>query len=199
MLGRLRGRYEKITMPLGKALLRTRISPNLLTMFSIPAGLLCTYAYWKWGLLWGVLGILLIGIVDMLDGSLARASGKVTRFGGVLDHVLDRYAEYFIILGITLGGYSSWFWSFYALFGMVMASYTRAKAESIGGLKSCTVGIAERQEKLIGLATGSIIALLRPDLSRDIMNLTLAIVGTLSHITVVQRLVYTRRHTSYDI
>jgi len=199
LLGRLRAQYERLMLPAGRMLARTGLSPNHLTLLSIPVGMACTYAYWRMGLLWGVLGILAIGFVDMLDGSLARATNRVTRFGGVLDHVLDRYAEYFIILGILLGDHAAWFWGLYALFGMVMASYTRAKAESIGGLARCTVGIAERQEKMLGLIAGSLIAYAFPWVSRPIMNITLLVVGTLSHITVIQRLMYTRRHADHDV
>ena len=75
-----------------------------------------------------------------------------------------------------------------------MASYTRAKAESIGGLKSCTVGIAERQEKLLLIICGSIIAWMYVSMQRVIMNVSFIIVGVLSHITVIQRLSYTRRY-----
>ncbi|RLF17008.1 MAG: CDP-alcohol phosphatidyltransferase family protein [Thermoprotei archaeon] len=153
-------------------------------------------AFIKLGLLIGALLIPLVGFVDMLDGSVARATGRVTRFGGVLDHVIDRYAEYIVLCGISAGGYMDWFWSFYAMFGMIMASYTRAKAESIGGLKSCTVGIAERQEKLLLLIIGALIAHFIPNRAKLIMNITAFIVGTLSHITVVQRLLYTRRHVN---
>jgi phosphatidylglycerophosphate synthase len=74
---------------------------------------------------------------------------------------------------------------------MVMASFTRAKAESVGGLKQCTVGIAERQEKLIILLIGSF---LQPFVTGALM-VAVIVVGVLSHITVVQRLHYTFKET----
>jgi CDP-diacylglycerol--glycerol-3-phosphate 3-phosphatidyltransferase/archaetidylinositol phosphate synthase len=130
------------------------------------------------------------GIVDMLDGAVARATGSASRFGAVYDHVLDRYAEFVVLLGIGLGGFVEWPWIVFGLFGMVMASYARAKAESAGGLASCTVGVAERQEKIILLLVGS---LLQPFIG---VALTAAVViaGLLSHVTVVQRLWYTHKH-----
>jgi CDP-diacylglycerol--glycerol-3-phosphate 3-phosphatidyltransferase/archaetidylinositol phosphate synthase len=75
----------------------------------------------------------------------------------------------------------------FALFGMLMASFTRAKAESVGGLRSCTVGVAERQEKLLILIAGSLASTYYP------VSLAIAVVlvGVLSHVTVVQRLQYT--------
>jgi len=131
------------------------------------------------------------GFVDMLDGAVARATGSATRFGAVYDHVLDRYAEFAVLLGIGVGGFVDWIWVVFALFGMVMASYARAKAESVGGLKRCTVGIAERQEKLILLLVGSI---LQPLFSLA-LPICVFVVGVLSHVTVIQRLRYTFNQT----
>ncbi|HHC18793.1 MAG TPA: CDP-alcohol phosphatidyltransferase family protein [Euryarchaeota archaeon] len=194
MLGKLRARYEKAMLPIGRKIATLGVTPNMLTLLSLAVSATIIPIFMKWGLLVGTLFIPLIGFMDMLDGSVARATNRVSRFGGVLDHVIDRYAEYFILCGFALGGYMDWSWSFYAMFGMVMASYTRAKAESIGGLKSCTVGIAERQEKLITLIIGALIAYFMQTHLKTIMNLTAFIVGTLSHITVIQRLLYTRRY-----
>ena len=139
----------------------------------------------------GALGLLSSAIVDMLDGAVARATKSASRFGAVYDHVLDRYAEFFALAGIGLGGFSDWIWVLYCLFGMIMASFTRAKAESVGGLKHCTVGVAERQEKLIILLIGSI---LQPFVMGSLM-VAVIVVGTLSHATVIQRLHYTFKET----
>jgi CDP-diacylglycerol--glycerol-3-phosphate 3-phosphatidyltransferase/archaetidylinositol phosphate synthase len=94
-------------------------------------------------------------------------------------------------MGIVLGDYVDWFWGIFTLFGMIMASFTRAKAESVGGLTSCTVGVAERQEKLILVIAGSLLELW----IRGALAVCVVLVGVLSHVTVVQRLVYTRSKT----
>jgi CDP-diacylglycerol--glycerol-3-phosphate 3-phosphatidyltransferase/archaetidylinositol phosphate synthase len=130
-----------------------------------------------------------MGVIDMFDGAVARASNRVTRFGATFDHVIDRYAEFFIVIGVILGSYADWLWGVFALFSMLMASFTRAKAESVGGLKSCTVGIAERQEKLLIIIGASIITPLLPTI--QILNYAMILVGILSSITVIQRLDYT--------
>jgi CDP-diacylglycerol--glycerol-3-phosphate 3-phosphatidyltransferase/archaetidylinositol phosphate synthase len=101
-----------------------------------------------------------------------------------------------------------------ALFGMVMASFTRAKAESVGGMKSCAVGIAERQEKLILMIAGILLLAIPQSnvwldiLARvpnqladvfialnitNILTLCMVIIAVLSHVTVVQRLAYARK------
>ncbi len=68
-----------------------------------------------------------------------------------------------------------------------MASFTRAKAESVGGLQRCTVGVAERQEKLLILIAGSLASAYYP----ASLAIAVVVVGALSHVTVVQRLQYT--------
>jgi CDP-diacylglycerol--glycerol-3-phosphate 3-phosphatidyltransferase/archaetidylinositol phosphate synthase len=106
-----------------------------------------------------------------------------------------------------------WFWGFFTLFGMIMASFARAKAESVGGMESCTVGIAERQEKLI-LQFAGILLLIIPTTNvwvdlltpvpvllqfftlldiTNILTFCIVIVGILSHITVAQRLAYAHK------
>jgi len=177
--------------PIGRSLGSLGITPNILTVISALLGGLSGFLFYIKQPILGVVAIIAVGMADMLDGAVARATHKVTRFGGVLDHVLDRYAEFAIVMGMMLGGYLSPIWTLYALFGMVMASYVRAKAESIGGLKSCTVGIMERQEKLILLMIGGILVLW----FKGALDVIAIIVGTLSHITAMQRLIYTYRQT----
>ena len=191
MLGKLREKYEQIMAPAGKILAGSGLTPNMITIISLVTSILTFWFYYQKSLILGAFFIVLTGVIDMLDGAVARAAGKATRFGAVLDHVLDRYAEYLIITGIVLGGYVDWIWGVFALFGMLMASFTRAKAESVGGLKSCTVGIAERQEKLIIIIAGSLLTLYYP----QTLVYAIVLVGLISHITVAQRLEYTRRQT----
>jgi phosphatidylglycerophosphate synthase len=177
--------------PLGSRLGALGVKPNTITTVSLLVSCLAAVAYsYKLPVI-GALGILGSGFVDMLDGAVARATHSSTRFGAVYDHVLDRYAEFAILLGIGLGGFVDWIWIVFALFGMVMASFVRAKAESVGGLKSCTVGIAERQEKLILLLIGSV---LQPLVSLA-LPICVFIVGVLSHVTAIQRLHYTFSQT----
>ena len=187
LLGRIRAKYQALMRPVGKKLGKSGVTPNALTTISLVVAIGAGMAYaFRFPVL-GAFGLVLSGVVDMLDGAVARATRTASRFGAVYDHVLDRYAEFFALTGIGLGGFSDWIWVIFCLFGMVMASFTRAKAESVGGLTSCTVGIAERQEKLIILLIGSI---LQPFVAGALM-VAVIVVGVLSHVTVVQRLHYT--------
>ena len=187
MLGRIRKKYEAALQPVGVRLGAVGLTPNMITTASLMISACAGVAYAERMPLLGALGLILSGIVDMFDGAVARATGKATRFGAVYDHVLDRYAEFFVLVGIGIGGLANWVLVIFCLFGMIMASFTRAKAESVGGLKSCTVGIAERQEKIILLLLGSIFESLTP----FALPFCVIIVGIISHITVVQRLHFT--------
>lgn len=190
LLGKFRAKYEAAMLPIGRRLGKFGVRPNTVTTVSLAVSFLAAYAYAMKLPVPGAVGVAAAGLIDMLDGAIARATGSVSRFGAVYDHVLDRYAEFAVLLGIGLGGLVEWPWVVFGLFGMVMASYTRAKAESVGGLSNCTVGLAERQEKIIIILIGSVLQ------SFVGVALTLAVVavGIVSHVTVVQRLQYTSKH-----
>ncbi len=229
MLGSLRERYQKAMMPIGAALAKTGITPNMITMLTVFVALITAWIFYSGDLLLGLAFLIFTVVLDMFDGAVARAAGLASKFGATFDHTLDRYAEYLFMLGLMMGpvgavsipwwpyapgdSFVPWFWGFFALFGMVMASFTRAKAESVGGMESCTVGIAERQEKLI-LQIAGILLLALPATNiwidalayvplllnffialdvTNILTLCIVIVGILSHITVAQRLLYARK------
>lgn len=194
MLGTLRERYQKAIAPLGKTLAKFGFSPNSMTITSLFVAIASAYTYTLRMPIKAALLIILTGVIDMFDGAIARTTGRVTKFGATLDHVIDRYAEFFIVIGITYAGYTTWISGFFTLFGMLMASFTRAKAESVGGLKACTIGIAERQEKLLLIIGGSLLLLV----FSQALNYAIIIVGILSHITVLQRLHYTWVQTGGD-
>jgi phosphatidylglycerophosphate synthase len=191
LLARFRHLYEQITLPLGRICLRLGLSPDMLTYAGLALSAVAGYVIAREHYLWGIWVILLVGLADMLDGATARAGGTANAYGTVLDHVTDRYAEFFILGGVLLSEAVTPGWVLFALFGMIMASYVRARAESTGKLASCNVGFAGRQEKLGLLILGLLIQGLRPDLA--LLQWAVIAVGVVSHITAVQRLIYTRR------
>jgi len=229
MLGSLRERYQRIMMPVGRVIAKTGMTPNMITGLTVLVALVTAWFFYIGDLLIGLMFLILTVVLDMFDGAVARAANLGTKFGATFDHVLDRYAEYLFMLGLMMGpvgavaiawwpyaagdSFVPWFWGFFTLFGMIMASFTRAKAESVGGMESCTVGIAERQEKLILQIVGILLLalpttniwidalayipfLMNLFVALDITNiltLCIVIVGILSHITVAQRLLYARK------
>jgi len=189
LLGKFRAKYENAMLPLGRGVGNLGLSANALSVLALCVSAVAAVLYCKSEAPIAAAVLVLSGFLDMLDGAVARATETASKFGAVLDHVLDRYVEYFVVVGIIAGGYANWFWGLFALIGMLMASYSRAAAESLGGLTSCTVGIAERQEKLLLIIGGSVLV----GLWGRSLELCVILVGVLSHVTVVQRLTYARR------
>lgn len=128
--------------------------------------------------------ILLSGFFDVIDGSLARVSGRTTKFGGVLDSILDRLGEIFIISGMTIGGFSSVIWGLAAVSASLMVSYARARVEA-EGLRLEGVGVAERPERILILSFSTFLGYI---------EYGVIAVSILATITVVQRVLYAYRH-----
>ena len=188
--------YERSSHLLGSICFRMGLRPNFLTAVSFLSSVVCGVYFWKGEMLWGVFWILVTAFTDMLDGATARAGGIGTVFGGILDHVCDRYGEFFILAGITLSGTVHPGWGLFALFGMIIASYTRAAAESIGKIENCAVGIMGRLEKFLIIIAGSILEWYFPIGTwprGGWLELALIVVGVTSLITAVQRLVYAHK------
>jgi phosphatidylglycerophosphate synthase len=191
ILTRFRKLYEQGTLPLGRLCLRIGLTPDILTLLSLSIGGLAAYLIARGAFFAGILAIVLMTAADVLDGSTARAGGTANPFGTLFDHVVDRYAEFMILLGIMLSGAVAPGWAMFALFGMVMASYVRARAEASGKVESCDVGFAGRPEKISLLCLGMLFQQFLPQLQA--LQWAVIAVGVLSHITAVQRLLYARR------
>jgi CDP-diacylglycerol--glycerol-3-phosphate 3-phosphatidyltransferase len=181
----------KFLAPFGRALANAGVSPDAITVIGTAATVaaaltLFPHGYWFAGAL--VVGAL--ACVDLLDGAVARAGGRVTKFGAVLDSTCDRVADSAVFAGI------GWYFAVHYQPGMLAAallcmvlgsltSYIRARAEGAG--MTCNVGIAERADRLV-------IALLGTGLTGEPVNLPYikaiglwALVAA-STITVGQRL-----------
>lgn len=190
---RVRAKYEQVLLPVGRLLAKTGVTANALSVLSLITAGVCTYFFWIHQLIYGIVFLILASIIDMLDGSVARATGQLTRFGAVLDHTLDRYVEFLFLLGFGLGGYVPFPLIYFAFFSMIMASFVRAKAESVGGLESCAgIGI-ERKEKLTLLALGAILTFWH----KDALTIAVLFITILSQLAVLLRLRYTYQHADH--
>lgn len=178
--------FMRMLGPLVRLFTKWGVNPNSLTLAGAIITFFATIAFFlKSPRLGGVL-VLLGGLCDAIDGSLARNSGKATRFGALLDSSVDRYAEFAMLFGI--GGYFlmtqdylNSAGTFLALCGSFMVSYTRARAESLG--LSAKVGVMQRPERIVFLGAG---ALIHP------IALAIAIwmVAIFANVTALQRLRY---------
>ncbi|MBI4594118.1 MAG: CDP-alcohol phosphatidyltransferase family protein, partial [Candidatus Rokubacteria bacterium] len=187
MLSRYRDSVRGWTDPIGHRLYRLRLRPNHLTVAGLGVSLLTAAAFvaGRTRLAGGLL--LLAGLFDFFDGSLARASGQVTPFGAFLDSVIDRYSDLVVLLGIVvlfarMPHARGAIVAMAGLVGSVMVSYTKARAESIG--VPCNVGLMERPERLICLIAGALFDLLEP---------ALWLLAVLANLTALQRIAFTRR------
>ncbi|MDA1004113.1 MAG: CDP-alcohol phosphatidyltransferase family protein, partial [Chloroflexi bacterium] len=131
--------------------------------------------------------VLVASALDMLDGAVARATGRASKFGALYDSVLDRASEAVVLFGIAAyaldrGSREQVLLAFAAVVGSLLVSYVRARAEGLG--VALTDGLFRRQERVVLTAAGLILGLLRP---------ALWILAVLSLLTALQRLILAAR------
>ena len=180
---------NKYILIIGEIVARTGLSPNIITvltlLFSILA--LISIAFYSSVILLFVF-ILLSSVMDVLDGAVARASGKTTPFGAFLDSTVDRIADALIIYSLKFLGFSIDL-VFLLIILSFMISYTRSRAESLG-IKMEGVGIIERAERLIIIMFAILLSLF----NRVFSLILLYILIILSFITLIQRIFYVYRN-----
>lgn len=167
-------------------------TPNTVTVASLGTSMLSALCY-AFGLMFlGGLLLLLSGILDTMDGAIARRSGQASRFGALLDSTLDRMAEFFVFFGLLLYYRESWVFSatLLALMGSILISYVKARAESLGSIR--VVGLMQRPERLIVLAGGSLLntplGILCSSHPDCILSGTIVLLAVLTNITAIHRL-----------
>ena len=163
---------------------KTGISPNIVTTLGLSVALVTAWVLSTGHFFLGGFLVLLSGAFDMLDGAVARISGRSTRFGAILDSTFDRLSEAALFLGLLAyyanqGSFQEVVLVGAALVGSMLTSYVRARAEGLG-LK-CEVGFFTRPERVILLAIGLIF---------NQMLVILWIIAVLSNLVAWQRLSY---------
>ncbi len=183
---RFRKYSDMIVVPLGEAVARTGISPNALTLAGLALSTAAAGAFAYGNLAYALILLILASFSDVLDGAVARAQRKVTKFGGYVDSVTDRYADAFILIGIAMYLKEHYVLIMVVIVGSILVSYSRAKAETL--IDKCDVGLAERGERLIILMLATILAIAGLDLFYE----ALILLAVLTHLTVLQRVLHTR-------
>jgi len=180
------GRY--FTEPAVWLLKKTPLTPNALTwiglMIAIGAGVLVGTGH-LFAAGWVVA---FSGIFDLLDGALARATNRTTRFGAVLDSTLDRIGEAVVFVGLLVFylNQESLIGTVLVSVGMIgnqMVSYIRARAEGMG--INCEVGVFTRPERVVILSLGLLLAQFEL-----VLLIGLGLVAVLGWVTAGQRLYY---------
>lgn len=190
---RVKGVFEPIALALGRA----GLTPDALTLigFAITVGGAALVALQHWTL--GGIVVLAGGVFDMFDGTLARATGRASRFGAFMDSVFDRAGEAIVYLGIVVGAAIDEhtrvpILATTAMGSAFMVSYVRARSEGLGfttGSGMAAVGLMPREVRLVILSIGLIIAD-SPNIKA--LEATLAIITIGATLTVIQRILHVR-------
>ena len=201
MLNKLRDLLEPTLAKIGASFASTGLSANFWTGLGLALSVLAAIAYssnvliesdwspWNFASVIGGSFLLLSGFFDIVDGSVARITKQMSKKGAFLDSVFDKIGEVIIFGGIALGQLADSFWCLVALGMSLLVSYTRARAESLGG-KLKGVGIGERAERLLIIAIIGMIPM------REAMQWAMIIVSIVAGITLAQRVVVTVRRLS---
>jgi archaetidylinositol phosphate synthase len=198
-LDQFRPHVKDYFKPLIAVSLRLGLTPNILTVGSFIVAGFAGVAFFYENVLAGTLMVLLNAVLDSLDGALARAMNTQSPKGDFLDHVIDRYADIFIIVGIFAGGLAPWPIGVLALTGVLMSSYLGTQSQAVGVGRNYG-GVLGRADRLVLILIVGFLQLVFPD---PIYGLTLLawlllIFGVMGHFTALQRFVYTWRAMGKD-
>lgn len=181
---------SRILSALVKGLVFTRIHPNVFTCVglainAVGAWMLSRGEFFQAGLI-----VLLAAVFDLVDGPVARSSGRVTRFGGFLDSVIDRYSDLILLVGMLIyyanaNRFGYIVLTSVAMTGSVMVSYVRSRSEN--EIPKCKVGFLERPERIVLLIIGTL---------GNRMTAVLWVIAVLSNLTVIHRIVHTWKETT---
>ena len=183
---------QRVELPVTRFLSKVGISPNAITYLGVVGPTLTAiFIYLD---LFAIAGatLLVSASLDLFDGSLARFTNKVTKFGALLDSTIDRLSESIVLLGLIIfyATQSSVFGviiTYIAMVGSIMVSYIRARA---GGLKvSCEIGIYTRTERVISLGLGLIVS----QWWTPAIIVVLSAIAIFTFITTVQRVLHIKR------
>jgi len=177
VLDKLRGSLAGALASMGRAASKVVPSPTAWTVIGLVFAFLAFIFYGGGHPFLGGLLLAVSGFFDVLDGAVARATGRTSQRGAFLDSTLDRVSEVAVFLGILLGGYTSPFLVLLALSLSLLVSYARAKGDALG-VNLAGIGIGERSERLVVLIVASLLGF---------VGIGVLVVAFLALITFVQR------------
>ena len=153
--------------PMVRVLVAAGITPNMLTVAGFLGNVAAAWSVASGELVLGGVLVLVFSAMDLLDGAVARATGKASPFGAMFDSVLDRLSEAAVLGGILLyelqlENHEEAVLAFGAVVGSLMVSYVRARAEGLG--TTMTSGLFTRPERVVVTAVALLFGWLRPAL-----------------------------------
>jgi CDP-diacylglycerol--glycerol-3-phosphate 3-phosphatidyltransferase len=190
-------RYYRVMEKVAYPLVSAGISPNHITVAGMLLSLAAGVLFAAGAIFWGGMLLWASALMDPIDGTVARLSGKVSRFGALLDSTLDRYSELFVFFGLMVYFKNGRMLIvvMLALMGSIMVSYVKARAESLGQKEFR--GLMQRPERIILLIAGTVLNApinhyLLGDCQDCTVKGTLVILAVLTNITALQRLLSSR-------
>ncbi|MCA9827536.1 MAG: CDP-alcohol phosphatidyltransferase family protein [Nitrosopumilus sp.] len=186
MLNNLRDLLRPALEKVGRGFASTGLSPNFWTFVGLAFAMVSAVVYglgMEYGLVIGGILLLVSGFFDMVDGQVARVTGKTSAKGSYLDSMFDKIAEVAIFLGILVGGYAEPYLVMLAITLSLLVSYARAKSDAIN-IRLQGIGIGERAERLLAIAIIGI---------AGFMEYAVIIVVIIAGITLIQRMVVTTK------
>lgn len=191
MLNNFREGLKPTLQNIGKIFASTGLSANFWTAVGLAFAFASAITYgfhFQYSFVMGGVLLLISGFFDIVDGQVARITGKASKKGAFLDSVFDKIAEVAIFLGILVGNYSEGYLVLLAITLSLLVSYTRARAESLG-VQLQGIGIGERAERLLVIAIVGMAGVV-------FLNYAVIIVIIIAGITFVQRMIATSRKIS---
>ncbi len=199
VLDSYRSKADRILDPMAKRL--QHIEPNTLSWIAFLCAVFAGVNFWLgtiWTLLVALIFLALNALLDALDGKVAKMTGKASKSGDFLDHVLDRYADIFIIGGIMLSPTYNGTLAFLALIGVLMTSYLGTQAMAVGAGRDYG-GIMGRADRLVILMLFCVIQMIASaadfvelkfdGFSLNFIDISMIIIAIGGNITAVQRAV----------
>lgn len=187
--------FRRGFQPVVGSLAKWGVTPNMVTAAGIGLNLAATPFIALGHFWWAAVIFVAASLCDLLDGSLARFSGKESAFGAFLDSTMDRVSEGVTL--IALGVYyarTDHLPELVAVFIFLMASYLvsyeRARAEALG--LDCKVGLMSRPERIVVLTTGFVFA------RWYVLSVAVYLLAVLTTFTVLQRILHVRRQLRRD-
>jgi phosphatidylglycerophosphate synthase len=196
-----RGKFDGLSKKIGKSFAKLGLSPNQWTLVSVIPAIASAYFIIQQEYIPAAALFIIAAFLDMVDGAVARATGKASAFGAYLDTMVDRYVEFLIVAALMYiaaqGMIPSLFmpavmWILLYYVGAIMTSYSKAAAKEKDLItKEIKGGLIERAERLLILFAGISLA------SADVLYLTYTIIilAFLTNVTVVQRALLAVRHS----
>lgn len=191
MLSRIfQTRNSKYLAGLSETLGRTKINPNVVTLSAILFALLSAYYIVQGRYISAIAFMLIAGLVDIIDGNIARVQKRATPFGNYLDAMVDKYVEIIIYAGFALSGYA--IPAFFAITGSLIISYAKPRlAIVIPADNHDWPAIGERADRFVILLLGMLISLALPTVSGyGTLTATLWTVALITNVGALQRMRY---------